>query len=95
MIPLPPKGPAAPRATGRGGTGPSGRWTDAEAADNPFLTEPTGLRLPTLLCTYCEAGPDNGQTRTVAASAGSLTVTWHLLSCPHYAADRILAGKED
>lgn len=49
----------------------------------------------TLQCPYCAAGPSDGQARTLAAAAGRLTVTWHLLSCPHHAADRVLAGEED
>ncbi|MEJ8642073.1 hypothetical protein WKI68_12485 [Streptomyces sp. MS1.HAVA.3] len=48
-----------------------------------------------LLCPYCSVGPSDGQARTLAAAGDRLTVTWHLLSCPHYAADRVLAGEED
>lgn len=54
------------------------------------------LRAETVACPYCAAGPADGQARTIAVAAGCrLTVTWHVLSCPHYAADRVLAGKED
>jgi hypothetical protein len=99
MIPLPPtrtKGPAAFGAAGPGDIGPFGRWPDPRATDDPH-PEQDRLRLQTqtLLCGHCEAGQGNGQARTIAATAHGLTVTWHLLSCPHYAADRILAGQED
>ncbi|MET9887456.1 hypothetical protein ABZZ20_30820 [Streptomyces sp. NPDC006430] len=46
-----------------------------------------------LVCPYCKAGPTDGTVRTLSAEAGCLTVTWHTPSCPHYAADRILADK--
>ncbi|MFI5618033.1 hypothetical protein [Streptomyces sp. NPDC051567] len=52
------------------------------------------LKRETLLCPYCKAGPFDGEARTVSARAECLTVTWHRSSCPHYAADRILAGYE-
>ncbi|MFF7183504.1 hypothetical protein [Streptomyces sp. NPDC008121] len=44
---------------------------------------------------YCSAGPADGQVRTLAAAGDRLTVTWHRLACPHYAADRVLAGEEE
>ncbi|WP_405978193.1 hypothetical protein [Streptomyces sp. NBC_00158] len=53
------------------------------------------LRTQTLLCPHCAAGPADGQARTIAAAGDHLAVTWHRLSCPHYAADRVLAGEED
>ncbi|MBT2482324.1 hypothetical protein [Streptomyces sp. ISL-94] len=52
------------------------------------------LRPRTVICSYCKAGPDAGAARTLAAREGCLTVTWHARTCPHYLADRILAGKE-
>lgn len=48
-----------------------------------------------LVCTYCQAGPTDGAARTLSAEAGKLTVTWHTATCPHYAADRILADKRN
>ncbi|MEV0411350.1 hypothetical protein AB0I68_11235 [Streptomyces sp. NPDC050448] len=48
-----------------------------------------------LVCSYCHAGPKDGAGRTLSAEAGLLTVTWHTASCPHYAADRILADKRN
>lgn len=92
MIPLPPirtKGPGVLGASGPGSTGPFGRWPDPDA------TVSDGLRTQTFLCTYCEAGPDDGEARTVTATEDRLTMTWHLRSCLHYAADRVLAGEED
>ncbi|MEU9944556.1 hypothetical protein [Streptomyces lavendulae] len=52
--------------------------------------------LPTTLCgcRVCEADEDSGEARTVVVVEGGLSVTWHLLDCPHYQADRVLAGRE-
>ncbi|WP_327250231.1 hypothetical protein [Streptomyces sp. NBC_01244] len=66
---------------------------DAAAHHNgPEVPAP---RTQSLLCPYCAAGPSDGQARTIAAAGETLTVTWHLLSCPHHVADRVLAGEED
>lgn len=79
-----------------GQEGPFGRRPDpaSDAAHHtgPEVSEP---RTQTLLCPYCAAGPSDGQARTIAAAGDRLTVTWHLLSCPHHVADRVLAGEED
>lgn len=40
-----------------------------------------------LMCSHCAAGPDDGQARTLTAVGHHLVVTWHLLSCPQYAAE--------
>ncbi|MFI6002254.1 hypothetical protein ACIA98_17905 [Streptomyces sp. NPDC051366] len=53
------------------------------------------LKFETVVCPHCAVGPAAGQARTVAADRRRVTVTWHAPSCPHYAADRLLAGKED
>lgn len=53
------------------------------------------LKFETVGCPHCSACPATGQARTIAADRRRVTVTWHLPSCPHYAADRVLAGKED
>ncbi|MEU9254533.1 hypothetical protein AB0D66_22120 [Streptomyces sp. NPDC048270] len=53
------------------------------------------LRTQTLVYPSCIAGPAHGQDGTIAAAGDHLTVTWHRLSCPHYAADRDLAGEKD
>ncbi|MFJ5546381.1 hypothetical protein [Streptomyces sp. NPDC093225] len=52
--------------------------------------------LPTTLrqCRACGANEDTGEARTVVVVEGGLSVTWHLLACPHYRADRVLAGRE-
>ncbi|MGE7386445.1 hypothetical protein ACQKM2_13315 [Streptomyces sp. NPDC004126] len=52
--------------------------------------------LPTTLCRcrLCKADEDSGEARTVVVVEGGLSVTWHLLDCPHYQADRVLAGRE-
>lgn len=71
-----------------GQDGPLGRQPE------PDDDHPIGLRLHTLLCPYRSAGPADGQVRTLAAAGNRLTVTWHRLTCPHYAADRVLAGEE-
>ncbi|MEU9086660.1 hypothetical protein [Streptomyces sp. NPDC048357] len=53
------------------------------------------LKFETVVCPHCAACPATGQARTIAADRRRVTVTWHLPSCPHYVADRVLAGKED
>ncbi|MGW6985653.1 hypothetical protein ACWGE1_40380 [Streptomyces sp. NPDC054932] len=53
------------------------------------------LKFETVVCPHCAACPAAEQARTVTADRCRVTVTWHLPSCPHYAADRVLAGKED
>lgn len=71
---------------------PASRGT-ARSAHGTLTAE---LRAETVVCPYCAADPADGQARTIAVGAGCrLTVTWHVQSCPHYAADRVLAGKED
>lgn len=52
--------------------------------------------LPTTMrrCPVCEADEESGEARTVSVGATSLVVTWHLSRCPHYRADRILAGRD-
>ncbi|MGR8010885.1 hypothetical protein [Streptomyces hypolithicus] len=52
------------------------------------------LRPQTVTCSYCKARPARKAARTLATHEGRLTVTWHARTCPHYLADRILAGKE-
>ncbi|MCX5013042.1 MULTISPECIES: hypothetical protein [unclassified Streptomyces] len=53
------------------------------------------LKFETVVCPHCAACPATGQARTIAADRRWVTVTWHVPTCPHYAADRVLAGKED
>ncbi len=53
------------------------------------------LKFETVVCPHCAGRPAAGQARTIAADRRRVTVTWHLPSCPHYVADRVLAGKED
>ncbi len=79
-----------------GQDGPFGRRPDP-AEDDPRHNgrEAPEPRMQNLRCPYCTVGPSDGQARTLAAAGDRLTVTWHLLSCPHYAADRVLAGEED
>ncbi|MFF5446491.1 hypothetical protein [Streptomyces sp. NPDC012888] len=52
--------------------------------------------LPTTVhrCRECRADEDSGEARTVTVAEGRLSVTWHLASCPHYRADRVLAGRD-
>ncbi|MFG2990234.1 hypothetical protein ACGFZK_13250 [Streptomyces sp. NPDC048257] len=52
------------------------------------------LRPENDVCPFCKATAADGVVRTLRTGAGSLSVTWHTLNCPHYAADRILAEKE-
>ncbi|MFG2949874.1 hypothetical protein [Streptomyces adustus] len=93
VIPLPPirtKGPGVLGAAGPGSCGPFGRWPEPDATAD----ETDGLMSQTLMCAYSEAGPGDGQARTLTTVEDRLTVTWRLLSCPHYAADRVLAGRD-
>ncbi|MER5759335.1 hypothetical protein [Streptomyces sp. NPDC002082] len=54
------------------------------------------LKFETVVCPHCAAGPAARQARTVAADGRRrVTVTWHVASCPHYVADRLLAGQDD
>ncbi|MDX3539143.1 hypothetical protein PV721_33440 [Streptomyces sp. MB09-01] len=73
-----------------GQDGPFGRRPEPDADDHP-----SELRTQTLLCPFCAAEPAADRPRTIAATGDRLTVTWHRLACPHYAADRILAGEEE
>ncbi|MFG2296118.1 hypothetical protein [Streptomyces sp. NPDC048603] len=52
--------------------------------------------LPTTVhrCLVCRADQKSGQARTVVVVEGGLSVTWHLVRCPHYRADRILADRD-
>lgn len=77
-----------------GQDGPFGRWSDP-ADHDPHTSEPVELKTQTLACPSCAAGPADGHARTIAAAGNRLTVTWHRLPCPHYEADRVLAGEED
>ena len=52
------------------------------------------VRSETVVCTYCKATPADGTVRTLCAEQGRLSVTWHTTSCPHYAADLILAADD-
>ncbi|MFI8341729.1 hypothetical protein ACIF8W_16880 [Streptomyces sp. NPDC085639] len=52
------------------------------------------LRPETVVCPFCKATAADGVVRTLRTGTGSLSVTWHVLNCPHYAADRILAENE-
>lgn len=67
--------------------------------DRPFGRRPepdAGDGVPTsrtLLCPHCTAGPGDDHARTIAASGNCLTLTWYHRSCPHHAADRVLAGE--
>lgn len=45
-------------------------------------------------CRVCAADEDSGEARTVTIVGGHLSVTWHLVRCPHYRADRILVDRE-
>lgn len=47
-----------------------------------------------VLCSLCRATASDGAARTLTVGEGALLVTWHAAGCPHYAADRILAGHE-
>ncbi|WP_406739573.1 hypothetical protein OG365_40885 (plasmid) [Streptomyces sp. NBC_00853] len=46
-----------------------------------------------IACPVCRATAETGSVRTLSAAGKHLSVTWHTLSCPHYAADLILAGE--
>ncbi|WP_412079722.1 hypothetical protein ACLF6K_40310 (plasmid) [Streptomyces xanthophaeus] len=48
-----------------------------------------------LLCPYCKATAHDGAARTLSAAGGVLSVTWHARTCPHLAADLILARTTD
>ncbi|MBT2408524.1 MULTISPECIES: hypothetical protein [unclassified Streptomyces] len=52
------------------------------------------LRPKTVVCSYCQARPADGDARTLYCHEGRLTVTWHTDGCPHYTADRVLAGMD-
>ncbi|MFD3543052.1 hypothetical protein ACFWUQ_26645 [Streptomyces sp. NPDC058662] len=52
------------------------------------------IRSETVVCTFCKATPADGAVRTLSASQGRLSVTWHAETCPHYAADLILASDD-
>ncbi|MFD3698835.1 hypothetical protein ACFWUZ_22260 [Streptomyces sp. NPDC058646] len=45
-----------------------------------------------LVCPYCKATDQDGAARTLSAVGGVLSVTWHARTCPHLAADLILAA---
>ncbi|MEU9005984.1 hypothetical protein [Streptomyces sp. NPDC048551] len=77
-----------------GQDGPFGPWSNP-ADNDPHTSPPAELRTQTLVCPHCAAGPVGGQARTIATAGRRLTVTWHRLPCPHYTADRVLAGEED
>ncbi|MEV6576362.1 hypothetical protein [Streptomyces sp. NPDC051577] len=77
-----------------GQVGPFGHRPEPDA-DADADEEPTVLRTQSLPCPYCAAGPARGQARTLASAGDHLTVTWHLPTCPHYAADRLLTDEED
>ncbi|MCX5409673.1 hypothetical protein OHA37_38170 [Streptomyces sp. NBC_00335] len=47
-----------------------------------------------VLCGFCRATQEDGEARTARMVNGRLAVTWHAASCPHLAADRILAERE-
>ncbi|MEU6758758.1 hypothetical protein [Streptomyces sp. NPDC046685] len=49
------------------------------------------LRPETVVCPFCKASAADGTVRTLRTGTRSLSVTWHIPTCPHYAADRILA----
>ncbi|MEU8779626.1 hypothetical protein [Streptomyces sp. NPDC048606] len=45
-----------------------------------------------VVCAYCKATERSGVARTLSAAGGALSVTWHTRTCPHLAADLILAA---
>jgi hypothetical protein len=97
VIPMPPhrtKGPGALGAPGPGANGSFGRWPEPDKNDPAQGPPPETLRTHTLVCPHCAAGPADGQTRTLALDGDRLSVTWHAVSCPHHAADRVLAEHE-
>ncbi|MEV7420717.1 hypothetical protein [Streptomyces sp. NPDC089919] len=52
--------------------------------------------MPTTLrrCPVCAADQESGQARTLTVATDRLLVTWHLLHCPHYRADRVLMDRD-
>ncbi|MEU4727642.1 MULTISPECIES: hypothetical protein [unclassified Streptomyces] len=52
------------------------------------------LRPETVVCPFCKASAADGTVRTLRTGTRSLSVTWHIPTCPHYAADRILAEND-
>ncbi|MCX4960947.1 hypothetical protein [Streptomyces virginiae] len=44
-------------------------------------------------CPVYRATAETGSVRTLSAAGKRLSVTWHTISCPHHAADLILAGE--
>lgn len=44
-------------------------------------------------CGFCRATKADGAARTLCVVGGRLSVIWHAASCPHLAADRILAER--